>query len=115
MAWYTKDGSIKTATEGLDLNDVVRAAKKPYAGAPDGLMIGHFHLQVGNMGEAEKFYRDIIGIPVTSHFPGAAFYGSGGYHHHIATNLCNSHNAKARAFPATGFSGDWPCRSDAAG
>ena len=103
VAWYNKDGSIKMATEGLDLNDVARAAQKPYASAPDGLTIGHVHLQVGNVGEAEKFYRDIIGMPVTSHYPGAAFYGSGGYHHHIATNIWNSRNAKARAFPATGL------------
>lgn len=105
VAWYNPDGSIKMATEGLDLNDVARAAKQPYAGAPAGLSIGHVHLQVGNVPEAEKFYRDIIGMPVTSHYPGAAFYGSGGYHHHIATNVWNSRNAKARNFPATGLAG----------
>lgn len=104
VAWYNPDGSIKMATEGLDLNDVARAAKAPYAGAPQGLTIGHVHLQVGHVGEAEKFYRDVIGMPVTSHYPGAAFYGSGGYHHHIATNVWNSRNAKARSFPATGLS-----------
>lgn len=103
LAWYNKDGSIKMATEGLDLNDVARAAKSPYSGAPQGLTIGHVHLQVGNVTEAEHFYRDIIGMPVTSHYPGAAFYGSGGYHHHIATNVWNSRNAKARSFPSTGL------------
>lgn len=103
VAWYNPDGSIKMATEGLDLNDVARSAKAPYAGAPQGLTIGHVHLQVGNVTEAEKFYRDVIGMPVTSHYPGAAFYGSGGYHHHIATNVWNSRNAKARSFPSTGL------------
>ncbi len=103
LTWYNPDGSIKMATEALDLNDLARAAKAPYADAPDGLTIGHVHLQVGNVPEAEKFYRDIIGMPVTSHYPGAAFYGSGGYHHHIATNTWNSRNAKARSFPSTGL------------
>lgn len=102
-AWYNADGSIKMATEGLDLNDVARSAKASYAGAPEGLVVGHVHLQVGNVPEAEKFYRDIIGMPVTSHYPGAAFYGSGGYHHHIATNIWNSRGAKARSFPSTGL------------
>lgn len=103
MTWYNPDGSIKMATEGLDLNDVARSAKAAYAGAPEGLVVGHVHLQVGNVPEAEKFYRDVIGLPVTSHYPGAAFYGSGGYHHHIATNIWNSRGAKARSFPATGL------------
>ncbi len=112
LAWYNPDGSIKMATEGLDLNDVARSSKKPFAGAPEGLTIGHVHLQVGNVHEAEKFYRDIIGMPVTSHYPGAAFYGSGGYHHHIATNVWNSRNAKARSFPATGLA-ELTLRADA--
>lgn len=103
LAWYNPDGSIKMATEGLDLNDVARSARSPYAGAPKGLVVGHVHLQVGHVGEAEQFYRDVIGMPVTSHYPGAAFYGSGGYHHHIATNVWNSRNARPRSFPATGL------------
>lgn len=103
LAWYNKDGSIKMATEGLDLNDVARSAKAPYAGAPKGLVVGHVHLQVGNVAEAEKFYEGVIGMPITSHYPGAAFYGSGGYHHHIATNVWNSRNAAKRSYPSTGL------------
>ena len=44
VAWYNPDGSIKMATEGLDLNDVARSAKTPFSGAPEGLTIGHVHL-----------------------------------------------------------------------
>ena len=111
--WHSPDGSLKMATEALDLNDLARAAIAPYTTAPEGLTIGHVHLQVGNLPEAEGFYRDIIGLPVTAHYPGAAFYGSGGYHHHIATNVWNSRNAKARSFPATGLA-ELTLRADAA-
>lgn len=103
VAWYNPDGSIKMATDGLDLNDVARAAKAPYRAAPAGLVVGHVHLQVGAVAPAEAFYRDVIGMAVTSHYPGAAFYGSGGYHHHIATNVWNSRNAGPRSLPATGL------------
>jgi catechol 2,3-dioxygenase len=36
-------------------------------------------------------------------YPGAAFYGSGGYHHHIATNVWNSRGAGPRNQPSTGL------------
>jgi catechol 2,3-dioxygenase len=36
-------------------------------------------------------------------YPGAAFYGSGGYHHHIATNVWNSRGVGPRVQPSTGL------------
>ncbi|MCW1917282.1 VOC family protein [Rhodobacter sp. KR11] len=103
VAWYGPDGQIKMATDGLDLNAVARSAKGPYRAAPKGLVVGHVHLQVGNLTEAEGFYHDTMGLPITAHYPGAAFYGSGGYHHHLATNIWNSRGAKTRTPGMTGL------------
>lgn len=103
VAWHDAQGKIKMATDGLDLNGVARSAKGPYGTAPKGLVVGHVHLQVGNVTEAEGFYHDTMGLPVTAHYPGAAFYGSGGYHHHLATNIWNSRGAKARTPGMTGL------------
>ena len=111
--WNNPDGTLKMGTEALDLNNLARAAKAPYAAAPEGMVIGHVHLQVGNVPEAEAFYSGIIGMPITTYYPAAAFYGSGGYHHHIATNVWNSRNAKARNFPAIGLA-EVTLRADAA-
>ena len=111
--WNNPDGSLKMGTEALDLNNLARAAKAPYISAPAGLTIGHVHLQVGNLPEAEAFYNGIIGLPITTHYPAAAFYGSGGYHHHIATNVWNSRGAKTRNFPTTGLA-EVSLRADAA-
>lgn len=102
-AWYAQDGSIKMATEALDLNRLLEAADRPWTGAPEGEVVGHVHLQVGAVPEAEAFYAGVIGMPVMAHYPGAAFYGSGGYHHHIATNVWNSRGAGSRSYPATGL------------
>ena len=101
--WRSADGSLKMATERLDLNDLARAADKAWAGAPSGLVVGHVHLQVGDVPEAEAFYSGLLGLPVMARYTGAAFYGSGGYHHHIATNIWNSRRAGIRAEPATGL------------
>jgi catechol 2,3-dioxygenase len=101
--WYGPDGKLILTTEGIDLNALARAADKPWTGIPDAAVVGHVHLQVGAVPEAEAFYEGTLGLPVMSHYPGAAFYGSGGYHHHIATNVWNSRGAGPRAFPATGL------------
>jgi catechol 2,3-dioxygenase len=102
MAWYDAQGKIKMTTDGLDLNDVARSAKAPYS-LPKGLVVGHVHLQVGNVPEAEAFYTDAMGMQITAHYPGAAFYSSGGYHHHIASNIWNSRGAKVRQPGMTGL------------
>ena len=102
--WYGPDGKLIVTTEGIDLNALARAADKPWTGIPDDAVVGHVHLQVGAVPEAEAFYEGTLGLPVMTHYPGAAFYGSGGYHHHIATNVWNSRGAGPRAFPATGLS-----------
>jgi catechol 2,3-dioxygenase len=101
--WHGPDGAIKMATERLDLNDLARSAEGPWTGAPEGLVVGHVHLQVGAIPEAEAFYSGLLGLPVTARYPGAAFYGSGGYHHHIATNVWNSRGAGPRDQPSTGL------------
>jgi catechol 2,3-dioxygenase len=102
--WHAPDGSIRMATERLDLDNLARSADGPWDGAPDGLVVGHVHLQVGAIPEAETFYSTVLGLPVMARYPGAAFYGSGGYHHHIATNVWNSRGAGLRSAPSTGLS-----------
>jgi catechol 2,3-dioxygenase len=101
--WHGPDGAIRMATDRLDLPGLVRAADGPWTGAPDGMVIGHVHLQVGALTEADAFYCGLLGLPVMARYPGAAFYGSGGYHHHIATNIWNSRGAGPRPQPSTGL------------
>lgn len=101
--WVVRNGEVKMASNGLDLNDLAAAAVAAYQTAPADLVVGHVHLQVGAVAEAEAFYNGVLGFDITSHYPGAAFYGSGGYHHHLATNVWNSKSAGKRTFPATGL------------
>jgi catechol 2,3-dioxygenase len=99
------DGMVQMATEGLDLQALYDSADKgKWAGMQDGTAIGHIHLQVGNVPEAEAFYRDVLGLKVMARYPGASFFATGGYHHHIAANIWNSRGAAARGEAMTGLS-----------
>jgi len=99
------DGTVQMATEGLDLQALYDSADKGrWDGMQDGTAIGHIHLQVGNVPEAEAFYRDVLGLKVMARYPGASFFATGGYHHHIAANIWNSRGAGTRADSMTGLS-----------
>ena len=64
--------------------------------APAGLRIGHVHLRVGDVEEAERFYADTVGLATTRKLRGAAFLSSGRYHHHLAANVWRSSGAGRR-------------------
>lgn len=95
--WRDENGDIQLATEPLDIQDLLKAgAGAAWAGFPRDGIIGHVHLQVGDTAEAERFYRDVLGFEVASRYPGASFFGSGGYHHQLAGNVWNSRGAGQR-------------------
>ena len=79
------------------------AGPVPWTGAPAGTTVGHVHLQVGSIAPAEAFYGCALGFDLTARYPGASFYSSGGYHHHVAANIWNSRNAGSRTEPSTGL------------
>lgn len=102
---YHDDGTVAMATERLDLQALYDSAPKTEWGgmAPDAA-IGHMHLQVGNVPEADRFYEGVLGLKKMASYPGASFFASGAYHHHIAANVWNSRNAGARSDAMTGLS-----------
>lgn len=101
--WRTGDGQIHMTTEPLDIPDLLAASPGDWDGFPEGGIIGHVHLQVGDTAEADGFYNGILGFDIASRYPGASFFGSGGYHHHLAGNIWNSRRAGARPGGAAGL------------
>jgi catechol 2,3-dioxygenase len=88
-AWeYEPDGQLRMGTVALDLQDVVTEMPRDEDhGMPDGTVMGHVHLHVSDLGEAEAFYVDRLGLEVTVRgYPGALFVSHDGYHHHIGLN-----------------------------
>jgi catechol 2,3-dioxygenase len=102
--WAWRDGMVEMATLALDLDGLVGTVKtRGWSGLSAGSSVGHVHLQVGALEPAESFYTDLLGFEVMTRYPGATFLGSGGYHHHIGTNIWNSRGAPIRAEPTTGL------------
>ncbi len=95
-AWRSAGGQIDMPSDPLDLEGLLAAADGPWTGMPAGSVIGHVHLQVGDTAAAERFYRDLLGCDVTCRYPGASFFGAGGYHHQLAANTWNSRGAGPR-------------------
>ena len=95
--WHGESGEIRMSTDPLDVQDLLQNAEgTEWSGFPEAGSVGHVHLQVGDTAEADRFYRDVLGLDIAARYPGASFYGSGGYHHQLAGNVWNSRRAGKR-------------------
>jgi catechol 2,3-dioxygenase len=107
VEWPHVDGSLEMATLPLDLEDII--TELPPAGAkdavaPPGTRMGHVHLQVSDLDEAEAFYSGVLGFDVmVKGYAGALFVSAGGYHHHIGLNTWQSLGAGAALPGAIGL------------
>jgi len=96
-AWLGEAGEIQMSTDPLDLPGLLQSAEgTEWSGFPNNGSIGHVHLQVGGTAEADAFYRDVLGLDIAARYPGASFYGSGGYHPQLAGNIWNSRRVGKR-------------------
>ena len=105
--WRVRDGMLEMATLPLDLDSVMGelAADDEIApAAPSGTRIGHVHLQVADLEQAERFYSGVLGFDVMVRgYPGALFVSAGGYHHHLGLNTWHSAGAPPRTPEAAGL------------
>jgi catechol 2,3-dioxygenase len=104
--WQWSAGTVTMGTDQLDIDDLVSLTDtrvSDYAGAPEGLRIGHVHLRVGDLARAESFYGETLGFDPTRRRAGAAFLSSGRYHHHLGLNVWQSAGAGRRDDAATGL------------
>jgi catechol 2,3-dioxygenase len=103
--WRWNGDRIHMTTERLNLDNLAaEAGNTSYAGAPDGLRVGHIHLRVGDLGITQQFYCDTIGLNPTAGRNGALFMSSGRYHHHIGSNTWHSAGAGQRDENRAGLS-----------
>jgi catechol 2,3-dioxygenase len=95
--WREQNGTLAMATLPLDLESLLTElgdSQQIQAAAPAGTTIGHVHLQVADLHEAEEFYSRVLGFEVMVRgYPGALFVSAGGYHHHIGLNTWHSAGA----------------------
>lgn len=88
--WTGDGGEVVMATEPLDLDAVLRepGAERAWSGLDAATTIGHVHLHVPDLAEAEHLYCEDIGFtPRLRRYRGALFVAAGGYHHHLGLNV----------------------------
>jgi catechol 2,3-dioxygenase len=88
--WPVRNGVLAMGTEPLNaqalLDEAVAAGDVPDR-MDAAARMGHVHLQVRELEEAERFWQGAVGFDVMQRWvPGALFVSSGGYHHHLGLN-----------------------------
>ena len=105
--WSYADGQLQMATLSLDLQGLAEELGGVEAlqhSVPAGTTIGHVHLQVASIPDAEAFYHGVLGFDVmTRGYPGALFVSAGGYHHHLGLNTWHSAGSGPAAPGAVGL------------
>jgi catechol 2,3-dioxygenase len=117
--WEWTNGQVKMGTKWLDPNrfltehltdaarEIIATANPTIPTTPAsglaGAVVGHVHLQVGDVATARDFYVRKLGFEETTSLGNQAlFVSAGGYHHHMAMNTWNSAGAGPRV-PALGL------------
>ncbi|WP_448072912.1 VOC family protein [Georgenia yuyongxinii] len=117
--WEWRGGQVKMGTKWLDPNrflaehltdaarEIIATASPTIPTTPAsglaGAVVGHVHLQVGDVATARDFYVRKLGFEETAILGNQAlFVSAGGYHHHMAMNTWNSAGAGPRV-PALGL------------
>ncbi|WP_409304514.1 VOC family protein [Peribacillus sp. SCS-155] len=90
--WEWENGLVKMTTQRLDAENLLAEINGgTWNGLPSDTVIGHIHLQVANLHDAESFYCNGLGFEVVTRYGARAlFVATGGYHHHIGLNTWNS-------------------------
>ena len=93
--WPFVNGQLRMGADPLDLDGLLAEDRdRDERGLDSATVIGHVHLQVSRLDEAERFYADVLGFDLTQRYgPAALFVAAGGYHHHIGMNTWHSAGA----------------------
>jgi catechol 2,3-dioxygenase len=95
--WPRQNGQLQMASDPLDIEGILaelEAQPEPWTGLSPQTTLGHIHLHVATIPEAEAFYCDVLGFDLMLHYgPSAGFVSAGGYHHHIGFNTWAGVNA----------------------
>lgn len=79
---------LRMGADPLDLDGILaEPGRADTEGLAPETVIGHVHLHVSHLAEAERFYVGVLGFDLMQRYgPSALFVSAGGYHHHIAVN-----------------------------
>ena len=86
--WPHVGSTLRMGADPLDLDALLtESSGDDGAGLASGTRIGHVHLHVSRLADAERFYVDVLGFELMQRYgPSALFVSAGGYHHHFGLN-----------------------------
>jgi catechol 2,3-dioxygenase len=91
--WTRQDGKPVMDTLPLKAQALLAKAHE-FHGFPAGTILGHMHLNVGNLEKSLAFYEETFGLElVTNLYQQAGFVSWDGYHHHLGLNTWSGPNA----------------------
>jgi catechol 2,3-dioxygenase len=92
-AWQYPEGRLKIGTEYLDYERLLRIAAKPEKKFSDGTVLGHMHLNVGDLDRSQAFYES-LGMDLMAEAGHVMrFMSWDGYHHHLGINVLEGRGA----------------------
>ncbi|SDM70237.1 catechol 2,3-dioxygenase [Fictibacillus solisalsi] len=103
--WQWNNGQVVMTTEPLDAEGLLAESMgMVFEGLPPETIMGHLHLHVSHLEEAEAFYCKGLGFEVVQRLGNQAlFISTGKYHHHLGLNIWNGKGAPAPASNAVGI------------
>jgi len=87
--WPYAGGHLRMGADPIDLDELLdeKTEHDDSATLAGGTVIGHVHLHVSRLDDAERFYVGVLGFELMQRYgPSALFVSAGGYHHHIGLN-----------------------------
>jgi catechol 2,3-dioxygenase len=86
--WPFVRGELRMGADPLDVEGILAEDDgRDGSGLAAGTIIGHVHLHVSRLADAERFYVGVLGFELMQRYgPAALFVSAGGYHHHIGLN-----------------------------
>jgi len=92
--WTWHSNQVHMVTEPLNIQSILAEGNDTWSELPTGTVMGHIHLSVSNLTEAEEFYTKGLGFDIVTRYgTQALFISTGRYHHHIGLNTWYSENA----------------------
>ena len=106
--WKWNGDQVHMVTDAMDVNGLLQElnnAPSEWTKAPEGTVVGHVHLRVGQIQPADDWWHDELAFDTVAKYGSkAVFLSSGGYHHHIANNIWQSAGAGKRDLDRSGLS-----------
>jgi catechol 2,3-dioxygenase len=91
--WPSTNGRPTMDTLRLNV-EALLARAQDFHGLPGGTILGHMHLNVGNLEKSLAYYQQTFGLELMVNlYQQAGFVSWDGYHHHLGLNTWNGLNA----------------------